>query len=80
MTNYKLVPVEPTEHMLDSGQCASFRDIETQDAVRIYEAMLAAAPAVQQPAPDATQLVEAASAALDEIEKAMLGIDPYEGD
>lgn len=44
MSKYRLVPVEPTEHMLDSGQYASFRDIETQDAARIYEAMLTAAP------------------------------------
>lgn len=47
MSKYKLVPVEPTLDMIDAGVEATTVDISEKVAAWIYDAMLAAAPAVQ---------------------------------
>jgi len=48
MTDYKLVPVEPTLNMLCEGmEVYCIEDCEEAAVLGIYKAMLAAAPAVQ---------------------------------
>ena len=51
-SDYKLVPIEPTEIMLDAGRTEMFVDVKRADGMKIvrrgYKAMLAAAPAAPQ--------------------------------
>lgn len=51
MSKYKLVPIEPTQEMIDEGLTARTHPRER------YKAMLAAAPTVEQ-APEVAKLVE----------------------
>lgn len=55
MSGYKLVPVEPTVEMMwaaqeadmDHGDHDEWMELDGDDCIRMYKAMLAAAPAVQ---------------------------------
>ena len=58
MSKYKLVPIEPTQEMIDKGRTARTHPRER------YKAMLAAAPAVEQ-APEVAKLVEALEEMID---------------
>lgn len=46
MTAYKLVPVEPTDDMINASVDATLGDVHWYAAGQVYEAMLAAAPEV----------------------------------
>ena len=47
MSAYKLVPVEPTQDMIDAGVDATCVDISEKAAAWIYDAMLTAATEVE---------------------------------
>lgn len=68
MSDYKLVPVEPTAKMVEVAQEAYMPFGDMEMAIRMA---LLAAPTVQQPAPDVSGLVEALTMARETIASAL---------